>query len=124
MVTWNTARAVRYVAAVLLLGGAVSGCRRGRAASNSARASYVVRIRDFRFQPNQLTVRVGDAITWINDDSFQHTASADDGTWGTGELRRGQMQSWVPETPGRYAYHCFAHPTMRATLTVEARPPQ
>jgi plastocyanin len=124
-VTRNTALPVGRVAKACLLIAVATlfgGCRRPRPAPNSVRAEWIVHIKDFRFQPGQLTVRVGDHITWINDDSFQHSASADDQSWGTRLLDRGQRWLWVPETPGRYSYHCFAHPTMRATLTVLERP--
>ena len=127
--TRNTTGAGRRLArfgAGLVLGvtALLSGCI-GRTSTNGvARPSttWVVHIKDFRFQPAQLTVNVGDLVVWVNDDAFRHSATADNVAWASGELEREKRWSWMPEHPGQHQYHCSAHPTMRATLTVQARP--
>jgi plastocyanin len=93
-------------------------------ATNSAKrpvpvpAARVVRISGFQFRPSEFTIAAGDTVIWANDDAFRHTATADGGAWSTPELDRGQRASWVPRTPGRYLYHCAAHPTMQGVLLV------
>lgn len=58
--------------------------------TNHAQASptldHRVEISGFEFSPSELTVSVGDTITWINRDIAPHTATADDDSWDTGTL--------------------------------------
>ncbi len=63
-------------------------------------------------------MNVGDTITWTNQDAAPHTATADDGSFDTGELARGQSGSHTFTTAGSFSYVCSIHPSMRATVTV------
>jgi plastocyanin len=101
----------------------LSGCGASYSAVRSAPApaAWVVRINGFQFRPSEFSVVAGDTVIWANDDAFRHTATADGGAWSTPELDRGQQASWVPRTPGRYPYHCAAHPTMQGVLLVAPR---
>jgi len=47
-----------------------------------------IEIKSFAFNPSVLEVRPGDQIRWVNRDISPHTATAEDGSWDTGELRR------------------------------------
>jgi plastocyanin len=70
-----------------------------------------------------VTVRPGDSILWVNQDSFPHTASAgtpaspgtefDSPTLGTGETYTHAFSA-----PGVFPYYCEIHPTMTGTITV------
>ena len=42
-------------------------------------ADLQVKIDNFTFSPAQLTVKVGDTITWINEDDIPHTVRASAG---------------------------------------------
>ena len=78
-----------------------------------------VQIRDFTFTPGNLQVPVGATVTWINYDSAPHSATADDGTWGTEILSDNQQASLTFSTPGDYSYYCTVHPAMRARIKVQ-----
>jgi plastocyanin len=80
-----------------------------------------VSISNFAFAPAELTLLPGDTVVWTNDDAFRHTASADSGAWSSPELRTGERFRFVATRPGRFPYHCSAHPVMRATLIVRPR---
>src|SRR5919201_5345586 len=41
------------------------------------------------YNPNPIEIRVGDTVTWVNDDSTVYTATASDGTFDSDILRRG-----------------------------------
>lgn len=79
-------------------------------------------IRDDAFVPASLTVRVGEKVTFVNDDDDAHTATADDGSWDSEGLN--QRQSWVHAfaKSGKIAYHCTVHPMMHGTLVVRSVP--
>jgi plastocyanin len=76
-------------------------------------------IKKFRFQPDRITVRVGDTIAWINQDIVPHTATADAGDWDTEKLNKGESNSVVvtEEMTGRY--FCVFHPKMKGEIKIE-----
>src|SRR6185312_3364580 len=76
-------------------------------------------IQNFAFSPAALTVKVGDQVTWTNQDSATHSATADDGSFDTGVLQNGQSGSVTFSKPGTYTYHCSVHPMMKATIVVQ-----
>lgn len=77
-----------------------------------------VQIANFAFNPSTLTVKVGTTVTWTNADSAQHTVTANDGSFASGDLNQGDSFSFTFTTAGTYAYHCDVHPGMKATITV------
>jgi plastocyanin len=83
-----------------------------------SRAPKTVSIKDFAFDPSVVTVAVGDTVVWVNRDFVPHTSAADSTAWTSPELRTDSRFAFVAGQPGRYPYHCAAHPVMRATLVV------
>ena len=98
---------------------ATLGCagHRGRGAT-ATRPVTVVHISGFKFVPEAVTVSARDSIVWVNDDAFAHTSTADNGAWSSAEFPRGGRYALIAPAPGRYAYHCAAHPGMKALLEV------
>src|SRR5205823_6038968 len=47
-------------------------------------------ISDYKFSPGSLTIHVGDSVTWTNAGPTAHTATADDHSFDTGILHKGQ----------------------------------
>ena len=79
-----------------------------------------VTIVDFQFNPGTITVHTGDTITWTNTGAQPHTATADDHSFDTGVLKKGQSASHTFSTPGTFSYICTIHPFMKGTVTVLA----
>jgi LPXTG-motif cell wall-anchored protein len=77
-----------------------------------------VTVKDFEFAPKDITVSVGTTVTWTNQGPTAHTATADDGTFDTGNLVKGASGSYKFTKAGKYSYHCTPHPYMKATVTV------
>jgi plastocyanin len=69
-----------------------------------------------------VTIAVGDSIVWDNTDDFPHTATADEGSFDTGNVAAGsQSDPIVFPTAGTFTYHCSVHATMTGyQVTVEA----
>ena len=88
-------------------------------AKAGSRARAVIRIRDFAFVPAALTVTAGDTIEWINEDAFAHTTTADSAAWSSPEIGEGGHFVFISKQPGRFSYHCAAHPTMHGTIIVQ-----
>jgi len=78
-----------------------------------------VTIQNFAFSPSTITVKVGDSITWTNQDTAGHSATADDNSFDTGILSQGQSKSITFSKAGTYTYHCSVHPMMKATVVVQ-----
>ena len=77
-------------------------------------------ISDFKFTPATVTIHSGDTITWTNDGPSEHTATASNGSFDTGLLKKGQSASHTFTQPGTYAYICTIHPFMHGTIVVLA----
>jgi plastocyanin len=80
----------------------------------------VVHIRDDAFVPASLAVRVGDKVTFVNDDDDAHTATADDGSWDSEGLNQRQAWTHAFAKAGKITYHCTVHPMMHGTLVVRS----
>ena len=63
-------------------------------------------IADFAFDPGDLTVAVGDTVTWTNDDDTDHTVTADDDAFDSGDLGGGDTFEQTFDEAGEFAYHC------------------
>jgi len=79
-----------------------------------------VSIADFHFSPATTTIHVGDTITWSNGGPSSHTATASNGSFNTGILKKGQSASHTFTQPGTFAYVCQIHPFMHGTIIVLA----
>jgi plastocyanin len=64
---------------------------------------------DFEFGPKDLSVPVGTTVTWVNNGTKKHSATADDGSFDTGLFTPGQSKSVTFSKPGKFAYYCQLH---------------
>ena len=85
-----------------------------------AAASGSVTIADFDFTPATITVNQGDTVTWNNNGPTPHSATANDGSFDTGILKKGQTSSHTFNQAGTFSYFCKPHPFMKATVVVQA----
>ena len=76
-------------------------------------------IKDVAFSPKELKIKKGDTVTWTNADERDHTVTADDGSFKSGNLGDSETYKRKFDKPGRYKYHCDYHPRMKATIIVE-----
>jgi plastocyanin len=81
--------------------------------------NHVVEIIQFKFTPDQINVKVGDTVTWINRDFVAHTAQSIDNSFNTGSLALNESYTLVVNDIGDYAYFCEYHPSMQAAMLVE-----
>lgn len=79
-----------------------------------------VKIKDFAFEPSEVTIPKGTTVIWTNEDSVQHIVVSDSGE----ELSSGLIDSQGTFThtfsnAGTYGYHCSIHPSMKGTIIVQ-----
>jgi plastocyanin len=90
-------------------------------ASSGADGGTQVAMKDIKFQPQSVTVKVGDKVTWTNEDSVQHdVVNVKEGQEPKSDLfNKGGTYSYTPTAAGTIEYVCTVHPNMTGTLVVE-----
>ena len=79
-----------------------------------------IEIKDFAFNPQSITVKSGEKITWINRDEEPHTVvSVGKKFQRSSGLDTDQEFSIVVGAPGTYEYFCSVHPKMTGTIIVK-----
>ena len=86
-------------------------------ATSTSPATVNITIQNFAFSPSDLSIKVGDTVTWTNQDSTQHTITG--GDIQSDPLNKGQTYSFTFNTAGTFNYHCSIHPSMTGKITVQ-----
>ena len=95
------------LAAVSLLGEAVHA------------EDTTVRIDNFTFAPERLTLKAGVTVIWRNEDDIPHTVTSVTRLFKSSALDTDDTYSFTFTEPGRYEYFCSLHPRMTGTIVVE-----
>ena len=78
-----------------------------------------IEIKDFAFNPQTITVRSGEKITWTNRDEEPHTiVSVEKQFKKSSALDTDQTFTITAGAPGTYTYFCSVHPKMTGTIIV------
>jgi amicyanin len=83
-------------------------------------AELDVKIDNFTFNPQTITVKAGTTVTWTNEDDIPHTVVATAKAFKSKVLDSNDTFSLTFTTPGSYEYFCSLHPHMKASIVVEA----
>ena len=78
-----------------------------------------IKIDNFVFSPERLTVKAGTTVTWINHDDIPHTVAAKDRAFKSKVMDTDESFAFTFATPGEYTYFCSLHPHMVGTIVVE-----
>jgi plastocyanin len=87
-------------------------------AGTAQKRHHNIEILDFAFFPAEISVNVGDTITWTNTDIAPHTATAFGNGWDTQELKRGEAASLVVTRGMKQRYFCRYHPVMTGKIII------
>jgi plastocyanin len=94
----------------------------GSTATSSAASSgggVTIKMQNIQFAPKDTTVKVGQKVTWTNDDSTDHNVSADSGAdFKSKDFGSGGTFEFTPDKAGTIKYQCTLHPGMTGTLNV------
>jgi plastocyanin len=77
-----------------------------------------IMIDNFTFEPAQLTIKAGTAVTWKNRDDIPHTVVSA-GKFRSKTLDTDDSYSFTFTAAGDYTYFCSLHPHMKGTIKVE-----
>ena len=79
------------------------------AAARLGTQEITVEMRDIMFSPRMVTISPGTTIVWVNRDPFDHTVTADDGSFNSSLIPPGGVFRFTFQRPGRYPYYCVPH---------------
>ena len=83
-------------------------------------ADLKVKIDQFAFDPQRVTVKAGTTVTWTNEDDVPHTIASSSKLFKSKALDTKDKFSFTFTTPGTYEYFCSLHPHMTGAIVVEA----
>jgi plastocyanin len=98
--------------------GCASGATLGLAFAGANETA--VKIDNFTFTPQSVTVKAGTTVTWTNQDDIPHTVASTTKAFKSKTLDTDDKFSFTFTTPGSYEYFCSLHPHMTGTIVVEA----
>jgi plastocyanin len=89
-------------------------------------AGIEVSMENVQFEPQDVTVKAGETITFTNNESIPHDVHKTSGpgddfsSGGSGEMQQGDTFELTLDQPGSYEYVCNVHaPGMAGTITVK-----
>ena len=97
----------------------VAGSSRVTASDQPSAANVAVKIDNFVFGPQAITVPVGTSVTWTNSDDIPHTAVSTDGVFKSKVLDTDEKFSYTFTKAGTYSYYCSVHPKMTGQVVVK-----
>lgn len=103
------------IAVLLLLGGSPIVT----AADQPSTANAEVKIDNFSFGPQTVTVPVGATVTWTNRDDIPHTVVSTDGVFKSKVRDTDETFSYTFTKAGTYPYFCSVHPKMTGKVVVQ-----
>ncbi len=76
---------------------------------------------DLNFDPPDVTISVGDTVTWVNDDENIHTAThrGDPALFDSETVEAGEEFSVTFSEAGEFQYFCKFHPWMGGVVNVQ-----
>jgi plastocyanin len=91
----------------------------GKAKPAGATGETKVSMKNIKFIPMNIQAKVGQKITWTNDDPVAHTVTAEKGgDFDSGTVNSGGTFSFTPKAAGTIDYVCTIHPGQTGTITV------
>jgi plastocyanin len=101
-------------------GGSTSSAPASTSSSSSGGGGVAIKMQNIAFDPKDVTVKVGQKVTWTNDDSTDHNVTADSGAdFKSDNFAKAGTFSFTPTQAGTIKYECTIHPGMVATLNVQ-----
>jgi plastocyanin len=78
-----------------------------------------VKIDNFVFSPNPVTVPAGTTVRWINQDDIPDNVVAEDKSFKSKVMDTDESFTYTFSKPGTYTYFCSIHPKMTGKIVVQ-----
>src|ERR1700751_1037905 len=113
---WVASFTASVITAIVLLVGGSPGVT---ANDQPSAANAEVKIDNFVFGPQTLTVPIGATVTWTNKDDIPHTTVSTDGVFKSKVMDTDEKFSYTFTKAGTYPYYCSIHSKMTGTVVVK-----
>ena len=113
---WITGVVMPVLIAMLLLFARSSSVK---ANDQPFAANVAVKIDNFVFGPQTITVPVGTTVTWTNSDDIPHTVVSTEGVFKSKVMDTDEKFSYTFTKGGTYPYFCSIHPKMTGKVVVQ-----
>src|ERR1700689_1057126 len=90
-----------------------------KASDQPSAANAAVKIDNFVFGPQTITVPVGTTVTWTNADDIPHTSVSTEGVFKSKVMDTDEKFSYTFTKAGTYPYYCTIHPKMTGKIVVQ-----
>ena len=108
------------VAAIILLVTMAAGRMTNSAsAQTKGPGETAVKIDNFVFTPNTVTIAVGSTVHWTNKDDIPHNVVSEDKSFKSKVMDTDEQFSYTFTKPGTYTYFCSIHPKMTGKIIVQ-----
>src|SRR5438132_3304398 len=98
---------------------AISLLHPARARSDEKTLPTEVRVNNFSFGPEALTVPANSTVAWVNKDDVPHVIASNDGLFKSKALDTDDKFSFTFNKAGTYSYYCSIHPKMVGKIVVQ-----
>ena len=78
-----------------------------------------ISVENFQFVPQTLTIKVGDTVTWTNNDTAGHNIAIPSLNYTSDIFAQGAKSTYKFDKAGSYPYNCGVHPSMTGTVVVQ-----
>ena len=91
----------------------------GGGGGSSSGDTVTIDMKNIKFAPKDATVKVGQTVKWINQDTVDPDVVAKSGATVKSDLvGNGKSFEWKADKAGTVSYVCTVHPGMAGTLNV------
>ena len=109
------ARATQMMAALAAQATAQGATQAGVPAGNVVE----VKVDNFSFSPQTITIKPGTTVIWTNRDDIPHTVVSDDKVFKSKVLDTDEKFSFTFDKAGNFPYFCSIHPKMVGKVIVQ-----
>jgi plastocyanin len=111
---------VLLLAILMAACGGDDGGEAGGSSDSCPSGAVVIKMVDIKFDPEDATASAGQQVCWVNEDTIEHNAVAEEGGQFESDLfGKGKTFTTTIDSAGTIPYVCTVHPGMTGTLTVE-----
>jgi plastocyanin len=117
----RTMRILKLGVCLLAVWSVSAGCQSEttKASAQTPVTGTEIKIDNFSFGPEELTVPAGATVTWTNHDDIPHLVTSDDNIFKSKALDTDDRFSYTFTKPGTYPYYCSVHPKMTGKIVVQ-----
>jgi plastocyanin len=76
-------------------------------------------MKSIAFQPSRIEITTGTTVEWTNNDAVEHTVTAIDRSFDSGNMAPGATWRYTFTKPGTYQFFCVLHPFMKGMVIVK-----